>query len=315
MTKRKILLTCPPMLRAVKHFEARFAEEGLDVHCPNVVQILSEPELKELLPQFEGWIIGDDPATRDVFEAGHRGNLKAAVKWGVGVDNVDFQAAKDLNIPITNTPGMFGAEVADIAHAYLIGLARETYLIDRHVRQGEWPKPTGISLKSKQLGLIGFGDIGKNVAKRALASDMDIIAYDPYFNPDPNLKVSEEVWPNRIEECDFLVFTCALTPKNQHMLNSEIFGRLKPGVRIVNVARGPLIDEAALIQNLESGRVHSAALDVMENEPLPANSALRKFERCIFGSHNASNTIDAVVATSHKAIDHLVEFLKEETEQ
>ena len=272
---------------------------------------MSEEELIELLPQFDGWIIGDDPATRRVFEAGKRGNLKAAVKWGVGVDNVDFEAAKDLGIPITNTPGMFGAEVADIAQGYLIGLARETYLIDRHVRQGEWPKPTGISLKGKTLGLIGFGDIGRNVAKRALASDMQVIAYDPYYKADAELTVEQGEWPNELDRCDFLVFTCALTSTNRHMLNSETISKLKNGVRVVNVARGPLIDEAALIENLSNGKIHSAALDVMENEPLASDSELREFERCIFGSHNASNTIDAVVATSFKAIDHLRGFLKE----
>jgi D-3-phosphoglycerate dehydrogenase len=123
----KILLTCPPMLRAIDRFRGRFAELGHELTTPNVSQVLPESELIELVPQFDGWIIGDDPATAAVFEAGKAGNLKAAVKWGVGVDNVDFAACKRLGIPITNTPGMFGREVADMAMGYVIALARELF--------------------------------------------------------------------------------------------------------------------------------------------------------------------------------------------
>src|SRR3546814_10081018 len=133
----------------------------------------------DLLPQYEGWIIGDDPATRRVVEAGKAGRLKAAVKWGIGVDNVDFAACKDLDIPIVNTPNMFGGEVADVAVGYVIGLARQLFQIDRGIRAGEWPKPAGMSLAGKRVALVGFGDIGRSTARRLAAFDMPIIAYDP----------------------------------------------------------------------------------------------------------------------------------------
>lgn len=306
----KVLVTCPPMLRMMGHLRHLFAEAGVEVHCPDVVQTLSEAELIELVPQFDGWIIGDDPATRSVFTAGKAGRLKAAVKWGIGVDNVDFAACKDLDIPITNTPMMFGREVADLAMSYLVSLARETYTIHAGVKAGQWPKPSGISLADRTLGLIGFGDIGRNVARRALASDMKVVAYDPFFKPSSGLDaVTPAQWPDRIGECDFMVFTCALTATNRHMLNGDVLKVAKDGVRIVNVARGPLIDEEALIGAIRSGRVHSAALDVFEVEPLPMNSPLRGFERCIFGSHNGSNTSDAVVRASQRAIALLYGFL------
>ncbi|HVE16876.1 MAG TPA: phosphoglycerate dehydrogenase [Chthoniobacterales bacterium] len=307
----KILLTCPPMLRAVDRFRDRFAELGYELVTPEVSQILPESELIDLVPQFDGWIIGDDPATAAVFEAGKKGRLKAAVKWGVGVDNVDFAACQRLGIPITNTPGMFGREVADMAMGYVIALARQLFVVHDGIRQGEWPKPPGISLSGKTVGLVGFGDIGRNTARRLLASEMKVIAYDPYFQPAPGLgEVESAEWPARIDEADFLVFTCALTPQNRHMLNAATLGQAKAGVRVVNVARGPLIDEVALIAALDSGKVHSAALDVFEVEPLPAESPLRKFPKCLFGSHNGSNTIDAVVRTSEKAIELLDGFLK-----
>ena len=121
----KILVTCPPMLGLQDEFVPTMRDQGHEVHCPAVTQTLSERELVELVPQFDGWIIGDDPATLAVFEAGRNGRLRAAVKWGIGVDNVDFDACASLGISITNTPGMFGAEVADLKIGYLIALARE----------------------------------------------------------------------------------------------------------------------------------------------------------------------------------------------
>ncbi len=306
----KILVTCPPMLGMIDSFRSLFARYGAELTAPKVVQTLSVEELKALVPQHDGWIIGDDPANREVFTAAKAGRLKAAVKWGIGVDNVDFAACKELGIPITNTPNMFGGEVADIAVGYVIALARETFEIDRGVRAGEWPKPRGISLAGKTVALVGFGDIGRNTARRLLAADMKIVAYDPFAKPAPELAaVQMATWPQRIDEADFIVVNCALTDSSRHMLNAEVLARVKPGVRVVNVGRGPVIDEPALVEALQSGRVYSAALDVFEVEPLPMNSYLRSHPRCVFGSHNASNTADAVARTSEIAIGKLMEFL------
>jgi len=306
----KVLVTCPPMLGMIDSFRPLFAAKGVELTAPKVVQTLSVAELKELVPQHDGWIIGDDPATREVFTAGKSGNLKAAVKWGIGVDNVDFSACKDLDIPIINTPKMFGGEVADIAVGYVIALARQTFEIDRAVRTGGWPKPRGISLSGKTVALLGYGDIGRNTARRLLAADMNVIAYDPAASQE-QAEASVEVaqWPQRLNEADYIVATCALTPSSRHMINAETLAMAKRGVRVVNVGRGPLIDEIALIAALESGHVYSAALDVFEIEPLPMDSLLRRHARCVFGSHNASNTADAVQRTSEIAIGKLFGLL------
>lgn len=307
----KILVTCPPMIRMIDDLGHLFEESCTEVHCPDVVQTLAEDELKQLVPRFDGWIIGDDPATAAVFEAGRAGHLKAAVRWGIGVDNVDLDAARSLGIPITNTPMMFGGEVADLAMSYVVALARETYAIHNGVLAGSWPKPCGISLAGRALGLVGFGDIGRNVARRALAADLRVIAYDPAFaTADGLAKVESANWPNRLGECDFLVFTCALSAENVHMLDDAALALAKSGVRVVNVARGGLIDEPALIKALASGHVHSTALDVFEVEPLPAESALRTFPQNIFGSHNGSNTEDAVRRASEQAVSILLKSLE-----
>jgi len=306
----KILVTCPPMLGMIDSFEPIFTKYGMDVTAPQVEQTLSIDELKQIVPEHDGWIIGDDPATREVLTAGKAGRLKAAVKWGIGVDNIDFSACKDLGIPIINTPNMFGGEVADIAVGYVIALARETFQIDQGVRQGNWPKPRGISLAGKTLALIGFGDIGKSIARRLLSADMIVIVYDPTApNSTDFAAVQRADWPTRIGEADFIVVSCALTPSSRHMLNEDIFKKVKQGVRVVNVGRGPVIKESAMEAALATGRVYSAALDVFETEPLAMSSYLRTHTRCVFGSHNASNTSDAVARTSEIAIRKLNGFL------
>lgn len=311
MTARPdVLVTCPPMLGLIDEFAEDFARFGLDFTAAKVTQVLSENELEELVPNYEGWIIGDDPATRRVVEAGKSGKLTAAVKWGVGVDNVDYSAFSDNGIPVENTPGVFGGEVADVALTYLLGLARETYRIDREIRnENGWPKPSGISVAGRTVALVGFGDIGAQTAKRLIACGANIIVYDPAYKPVNGIKVETAQWPQRLGEADFLVFTCPLNKGTHHMFNHDLVAQLKPGVRVVNVARGPVIEEVALVEALSSGVVHSAALDVFEVEPLAADNQLRQFDQCIFGSHNGSNSADAVRRVSRIAINKIATFL------
>ncbi|MEO1242975.1 MAG: NAD(P)-dependent oxidoreductase [Pseudomonadota bacterium] len=310
MTTPNILVTCPPMLGIVDEFASAFEAHGLDCTPAKVVQVLSEEELIDLVPQFDGWIIGDDPASRAVVEAGVSGKLRAAVKWGVGVDNVDFDAFKAAGVPVVNTPRVFGGEVADVALTYVLGLARETYFIDRDIRLNNgWPKPSGISVAGRTVAIVGFGDIGSQTAKRIIACGGKPVVYDPAFQPLDDIPVEQAAWPDRVGEADFLIFTCPLNDHTRGMFNHDLISKLKPGVRVVNVARGPVIVEAALIEALEGGVVHSAALDVFEVEPLPDASPLRTFDRCIFGSHNGSNSIDAVRRVSHLAIEKIAGLL------
>jgi len=311
MIELSILVTCPPMLGMKEQFLPFFEDKGIKVVMPEFVQVMTEDELCEILPNYDGWIIGDDPATSRVLKAGKNGRLKAVVKWGVGVDNVDFDACNRLDLPVSNTPAMFGKEVADMALGYIIGLARHTFEIDRSIREGKWLKVSGMSLAGKTIGIVGFGDIGRNLVSRVIALGMIPIIYDPFADKKEVQKQGGLLadWPDKLGECDFLAFCCALTQNNTHMLNSKSLKKCKPGVRIVNVARGPLIDQDALESALDKGLVHSVALDVFEVEPLPEASQLRHHNQCILGSHNSSNTKEAVEATNIKAIDLLLGFL------
>lgn len=300
------------MLKMLNEFQDIFLENRMELITPEVVQVLTEEELIEIVPNADGWIIGDDPATYRVFEAGKRGMLKAAVKWGVGIDNVDFNACKKLNIPISNTPGMFGGEVADLAIGYLIGLARDSYRINQEVRRGQWLKPSGMSISGKCIAVIGLGDIGQSVIKRLKGFDVVIIGYDPYSNLDPVTLGIHGVYgfPSEIDKADFIILTCALTDSSRYMINEDSISKMKDGVYIINVARGQLIRELDLIAALKRGKVKGAALDVFEIEPLPLDNELRSFGQCIFGSHNGSNTVEAVRRASYQAIDLLFSYLR-----
>lgn len=306
----KVLISCPPMLGAMAKLRDEFAVNGFEPIVVAMEQTLAAEELKELLPNVDGWILGDDLASEEVLAAGKQGGLRAVVKWGIGVDNVDFQAAKKLRIPIRNTPGMFNDEVADLALGYMIALARQTHFIDREVRAGNWPKPSGVSLRGKTLALIGMGNIGSAVAERALVCGMNVIGYDPAINIAPKGVVLKS-WPNSLGDADFLIITASLNETTKRMINEQTIKLMKKGVRIVNVSRGGLITQSDLVNALQSGYIHSVAMDVFEDEPPSDTEGLFTHPLSIFGSHNASNTDDAVLLTSVKSIKLLRSLLDE----
>ncbi len=306
----RLLVTCPPMIGVLPDLAGDFEARGWEVTAPPTKQTLSENELVRLVPGFDAWIAGDDPVTHKVLQAGKAGKLRAVVKWGIGVDNVDFPAAKALGFEVRNTPAMFGEEVADLALHYVIGLARQTFLIDRGVRAGGWPKPRGMSLRGKVAYVVGFGNIGREAARRLHAVGMELLVHDPMYQPQAAIPATRVAWPAGLERADFLVLTCPLTPETRHMVNAAALAKAKAGLRLVNVARGPIVDEPALAQALASGHVHSAALDVFEDEPLPSASPLRAMERCVLGSHNASNTLEGSLRASRLALQHIEDLLR-----
>jgi D-3-phosphoglycerate dehydrogenase len=307
---KRILITCPPFVNQKHHFLESLESAGIDAHWAESSQQLSEDNIVKILPNFDGWILGDDPCSRNVIKSGKAGKLKAIVKWGVGTDNIDFEAIKEFRIKFANTPGMFGNEVADIAMAYLTMISRKILIVHDGTKSGRWLKPVGVSLAGKRIAIVGFGDIGKNIAKRAIAAGLKVFIYES----DPK-KVEEGQyldfleWPVNIEEMDFVVLACSLNSNNRNMMNKSVFDAMKDYSYLVNVSRGGLVDESALVESLQSGKLAGAALDVFEFEPLNIGSALLNCENIVLGSHNASNTIEAVDKTSHLALKLLTEFL------
>lgn len=329
----KVLLTCPPMINRISIYHDFLKKYNINIEIPEFTQVMKEKDLINIIGNYDGWIIGDDPATFKVFKAGSLGNLKCAVKWGVGTDNVDFDACKDLNIPITNIPNVFGEEVSDVAIGMLLNLTRKLHLIDLETKNGGWIKPCGESLPGKKVCLVGFGDVGRHLARKLLAFNLDVWVSDPSIS-----KVAEKIKYNyghgfnnytpeliklldsinnvnisSLDEClkdaDFIIVTCALNKHTHHLINKDNILKAKNGVKIINVARGPVVKEIDIVELLEDGFIDSVGFDVFEVEPLPIKSGLRKFPQNIYGSHNGSNTTDAVDRVSFIAIGKMAEFL------
>jgi D-3-phosphoglycerate dehydrogenase len=287
---------------------ARIESLGYEVVAPELVgrQQFSAAELLAFGPRLVGIIAGDDQLDRRFFEDSP--NLKAVVRWGIGMDSVDLEAAHQQGVSVRNTPGVFGQEVADSAFGYILNLARGYITVDAAVRRGEWPKAEGVTLAGARLGVVGLGSIGREIAKRGNGFDMDVVAFDPYVNNAPSdvnvLALNELLATSR-----FIVLACPLTPQTFHLMNADRLSLLRRDAFLVNVARGPVVLESDLIKVLRAGQIAGAALDVFEIEPLPLDSELRRLPNVVLGSHNGSNTREGVLRASATAVDFLIEEL------
>lgn len=306
MSDTRVLITCRQMQNCIDQFRSAFDKEGIEIVLPDVVQQPTEEELIGMIGDFDGMIAGDDPLTARVLE--HAARMRIISKWGVGTDGIDQEAARERGIEVTRTPGVFGDEVADVAIGYLVMLARQLHRIDASVREGGWLKHEGRSLAGKTIGIAGLGSIGQAVARRALGFGMEVVAHDvvdaargPADKMGVELVDSDELF----RRSEVIVLCCPLTPGTHHLVNGRTLGMLPHGAYLVNVARGPLVDEPALVDALRSGQVQAAALDVFEEEPLPMDSPLREFEQCAFGSHNGSNATEGVLRASARAVENL----------
>jgi D-3-phosphoglycerate dehydrogenase len=299
------------MQNCIEEFRPMLNERQLELVLPEIVQQPSEEELIAIIGDFDGMIAGDDPLSARVLD--HAKRMRIISKWGVGIDGIDLDAARARGIPVVNTPGVFGGEVADIALGYVIMLARQLHRIDASVKAGGWFKHEGRSLAEKVLGVAGFGSIGQAVGARGKGFGMRVVAHDVAETANVAAREMGVEMLGRDElfqQSDFLVLCSPLTSETRHLVGERTLALMQPGSFVVNVGRGPLVDEVALVQALESGRVAAAALDVFEEEPLPADSGLRRFEQCVFGSHNASNTREGVLRTSARAVENLMTGLE-----
>lgn len=311
MTER-ILVTCAQMQAALPTHLPQLEAAGYDVFAPPLAgQQFSADELASMMTGVVGIIAGDDELSRPFFEASP--DLRVLIRWGIGMDSVDHAAAADHGVAVRNTPGVFGGEVADSAFAYMLMLARRHHIVDAEVRAGAWPKVEGLSLSGASVGVVGLGDIGRAVVSRASGFGMEIRGFDPYV--DPRLVTKVELvarLQDVLAESRFVVLTCPLTAETHHLIDAAALSAMRPDAYLVNVARGPVVDEAALVEALRTGRIAGAGLDVFEVEPLPTDSPLRGFGNVILGAHNGSNTREGVARASGRAVELLLEELTRE---
>lgn len=285
-----VLLSAPYMLPVRARFLPVFSRYGIGLIAPEVNERLEAPELLKYAGQFDGAICGDDRFTAEVLTA-CAPRLKVISKWGTGIDSVDREAAQKLGISVRNTPDAFTDAVADSVLAYILAFARQGPWLDSILKSGEWKKLLAVSLSECTLGVIGVGRIGKAVLRRARAFGIrllgnDIIEMPAQFLAEVNVKMTslDEV----LSQSDFISLNCDLNPSSRHIIDQNALTRMKPTAVLVNTARGPLIDEPALVAALQENRLAGAALDVFEREPLPATSPLRTMDNVMLAPHNSN---------------------------
>lgn len=305
----RVLLACPRVWDSLDEYRDLFHRHGIEVDVPDSIrQQLTEEELLEVIHLYDGVLAGDDQLTRRVIEAASR--LKVISKWGVGVDAIDLEAAAERGVIVRNTPGMFGAELADYALGFILLIARSQHIVDREVRAGNWVSIRGHSLAGRTLGIVGLGSSGSALAARATVMGMEVVACDPLRagrddESSPPLVEFREL----LELSDVVSLHLPGQPGQGPLLDAKTITAAKPGFWLVNTSRGSLVDEDALLDGLISGQVGAAALDVFQKEPIEADHPLLQHPRVIVGAHNASNTHEAVARTNGLAIANLIEGL------
>jgi D-3-phosphoglycerate dehydrogenase / 2-oxoglutarate reductase len=290
-----VLLSAPYMLSDLDRFRPVFAKHEIELIAPKVVERLEEDELLRFAGQFDGAICGDDRFTARVLER-CAPKLKVISKWGTGIDSIDQVAAAKLGIKVLNTPDAFTDAVADSVMSYILSFARLTPWLDGNMRQGSWSKMIGRSLSESTLGIVGVGRIGKAVAIRAAPFGMRLLGNDIVEMPAEILAstgIKMVPLQDLMAQSDFISLNCDLNPTSYHIIDSKALAKVKTGAILVNTARGPLVDEAALVEALHSGKISGAGLDVFETEPLPKDSPLRKFSNVLLAPHNANSSPSA----------------------
>ncbi|MBP8997080.1 MAG: phosphoglycerate dehydrogenase [Anaerolineaceae bacterium] len=287
-----LLLTAPYMLPFIDRFRPVFNHFGLEVIAPTVNERLEEDELLTYAGRFDGVICGDDRFTDKVLTACSP-HLKVIAKWGTGTDSIDHAACARLGIQLLNTPNAFTLPVSDSVLGYLLAFARQQPWMDRRIKSGEWKKIPGRSLSECTLGVIGVGNIGKAVLRRAHAFGMTLLGND--IQPIPRdflleYKVTSTSLIRLVQQADFISVNCDLNPTSYHLINQQLLAQMKPTAVVINTARGPIVNEKDLIDALLKKKIAGAALDVFEVEPLPADSPLLKMENVLLAPHNSNSS-------------------------
>ncbi len=294
MTTR-VLLSAPYLLPVIETFRPMLASAGIELVLTRVEERLSEDELLAFAGQVDGVVCGDDRFTSRVLEA-FAPRLRVISKWGTGIDSIDRETAERLGVRVGNTPGAFAHPVGDTVMAYILAFARRGPWMDREMKAGHWEKLPGRTLRECTLGVVGVGHCGREVLRRASAFGMRLLGNDIVPIPDEFInEVGVEMLTLEalLERSDFVSLNCDLNPTSFHLINAASLAHLQPHAILINVARGAVVDEAALIETLRSGRLAGAALDVFEREPLPLDSPLRGFDNVLLAPHNANSSPEA----------------------
>ncbi|MEL6497721.1 MAG: phosphoglycerate dehydrogenase [Planctomycetota bacterium] len=289
---KQLLITGPRMLRDISIVRPELSRLGFAVREATVSQRLTEDELIPLLGGIDAVICGGDQWTRRVFESAPR--LRVVCKWGTGVDQIDFAAAADHNVLVRNVPDAFTVPVSDTVLCFVLCFARKIPWLTLEIRAGRWTPLDGTSLAECTLGVVGAGNIGSAVLRKASAFGMRLLATDP--NDTVPLQLLDDTrteivgLDELLRESDFVSLNCDLNPSSRHLISDDELAMMKPSAVLINTARGGVVDQSALIRALESGKIAGAGLDVFETEPVPPGCPLLTMENVLMSPHLANSS-------------------------
>lgn len=312
--KWRVLITAPRAHPVLDRYRDQLGAAGCAVESRVPLERFDESELLPMVGDADALICGDDRVTDRVLAAAPR--LKVIAKWGTGIDSIDREAAARRGIAVCNTPNAFSEPVADSVLGYILLFARQLDRMSADVRGGGWTHVPLRALAECTLGIVGFGNIGKAVARRAAAFGMRLLACDVRpvgRDVVEELGVEIVALERLLAESDFVTLHADLRPENRRLMNAERMAQMRPTAVLINTARGPLVDEAALIAALQQGRLAGAALDVFETEPLPAGSVLRELPNVYLAPHNANSSAAAAERVHASTIGSVLRVLAAST--
>lgn len=289
---KDVLVSAPYLLPELDRLMPVLKAFDLNVIVPEVHERLSEDEILAFAGKFDGTICGDDRYTRRVIEA-CQPRLRVISKWGTGIDSIDQTAAADFGVMVGNTPNAFTVPVSESVLGYLLSFARNIPWLDDAMKAGEWKKINGKTLSESTLGVVGVGNVGQAVLRRARGFGMELLGNDIVdIAPDFLLENGVEMTSlqDLFSRSDFISINCDLNPTSQHLINAKTLSWVKPGAVLINTARGPIIDQPALVAALQEGRLGGAGMDVFEDEPLPADSPLLRMKNVLLSPHNTNSS-------------------------
>jgi D-3-phosphoglycerate dehydrogenase len=287
--------------------------EGAEDVAYDLVTGLSSAELVEKIKGYDGLIVRSSvKVTEAVLQAADQ--LKVVGRAGAGVDNIEVGVASKRGVVVMNTPGANTIATAEHTLAMLLAMCRHIPQAQASLKAGRWERSSfiGSQLYRKTIGIIGMGRIGSRVAQRCQAFNMEVIAHDPYLSDEVarELKVKRVDLAELLAKSDFITLHAALTPTTEKLINAETIAQMKPGVRLLNIARGGLVDEAALIAGLQSGQIAGVALDVFAQEPLAPDSPLLELEQVVLTPHLAASTVEAQHDVSIQIVEQMLDALR-----
>jgi D-3-phosphoglycerate dehydrogenase len=321
---KTILVSAPYMLPELDRFRSVFEKYEIELIVPEVNERLSEEEILIHAGKFDGTICGDDRYTRRVIEA-CAPRLKVISKWGTGIDSIDQTAARDFGTLVGNTPNAFTVPVSESVIGYMLAFARQIPWLDDAMKAGRWEKINGKTLSECTLGVVGVGNVGKAVLRRTRGFGMALLGNDIVEMP-PDFLLEFGVEMTSLEDLmarsDFISVNCSLNPTSYHLINQDSLQYCQPTAVLINTARGPIVDQAALVDALQEGRLRGAALDVFEDEPLPLDSPLLRMDQVLLAPHNTNssprfwervhwNTIKNLLVGLGLPLDDFYEFVGE----